>query len=43
MVLNKSQLMKTIRILKGKDCPQNPQQGQPSQLKKTLRDLKGKK
>jgi hypothetical protein len=32
--------MKTVKILKGKDCPEDPQ---TSQLKKTLRNLRGKK
>jgi len=40
MDFSKSQLMKTIKILRGKDCPQDPQ---PSQLAKTVKRLGGKK
>ena len=40
MPFSNSQLVKTIKILKGKNCPQDPQ---PSQLKKTLSNLRGKK
>jgi len=39
MVLESSQLVKTIRILQKKDCCN---QKQPSQLKKTLNKIRGK-
>jgi len=42
MGFDKSQLVKTIHILQGKDCPQDPKPAQ-SQLKKTLSRIRAKK
>lgn len=40
MNFSKSQLVKTIRVLQGKDCPKSDNQ---NQVKKTLNNLCGKK
>lgn len=39
-IFDKTQLMKTIRILQEKDCPKSDNQ---NQVKKTLANLRGKK
>jgi len=40
MDFQKSQLMRTVRILRKKDCPKSDNQ---NQVKKTLNNLRGKK